>query len=167
MAYEKNSHCGYCGRAFEDPSWPRTCLGCGNRTHRNPLPVAVLIVPADDGPLAVRCGVEPRRGLLALPGGYIGHGESWQAAGAREVFEETGVTVDPATVQDFRVLSAPDGTVLIFGLAERQSAADWPAFEPGREVSERVLLTEPQELAFPLHTRVLGEYFNRHAAGRP
>src|SRR4029078_3947855 len=41
-----HSYCSYCGSAFaaEQP-WPRECAACGNITYRNPLPVAVAVVP--------------------------------------------------------------------------------------------------------------------------
>jgi 8-oxo-dGTP pyrophosphatase MutT (NUDIX family) len=165
---KKNSHCSYCGAAFPDGAgWPRTCGGCGATSYLNPLPVAVLLVPVDGGLLTVRRAIEPRLGELALPGGYISPGESWQHAGAREVLEETGVTVDPAGVVDFRVLSAPDGTVLIFGEARPLSSV--PSLSPNPEVSELVVLGAPAPLAFPLHTQVVNEWFarRRHSESLP
>lgn len=156
----KDTCCSFCGQRYlpEQP-WPRTCAGCGATSYQNPLPVAVLLLPVDGGLLAIRRGIEPRRGELALPGGYIGLGESWQEAGARELREETGIRIDPAGVETFDVLSAPDGTVLVFGLAAPVRAADLPAFTPTDETTERVVIAGPQEMAFPLHTRVVARYF--------
>ena len=157
---KRNSHCGFCGALFDDgQAWPRTCTTCGRTTYLNPLPVAVVVVPIDGGVLAVRRGIEPKRGMLALPGGYIGLGETWQEAGAREVYEETGITIDATHISDIRTLSAPDSTILIFGLAAPMHAADLPAFMPTNETTETVVLSAPQELAFSLHTQVLAEYF--------
>ena len=34
-------------------------------------------------------------GKIALPGGYQMQGETWQQAGAREIFEETGIKINP------------------------------------------------------------------------
>jgi ADP-ribose pyrophosphatase YjhB (NUDIX family) len=159
---KRNSHCSFCGHPFaEDQPWPRSCTNCAQTSYLNPLPVAVVLVPVDDGLLLVRRSIPPRVGMLALPGGYINLGESWQAAGAREVLEETGLAIDPQEICDFRVLSAPDGTVLIFGVAGRRSAADLPAFAPTDEASECVVLRAPEELAFPLHTQVVNEFFAR------
>jgi ADP-ribose pyrophosphatase YjhB (NUDIX family) len=163
MKRPKNAHCSYCGRAFEAAaSWPRTCAGCGETSYVNPLPVAVLLLPVDGALLAVRRAIDPRKGELALPGGFIGAGESWQEAAARELREETGVTVDPAEVEDFRVLSAPDGTVLIFGLARPRPRAALPPFVPSDETAEVCFLTSAAaaaDLAFPLHARIVREYF--------
>ena len=158
----KNSHCSYCGAPFAaGAGWPRTCGACGAISYVNPLPVAVLLVPVDGGLLTIRRAIEPHLGKLALPGGYIGVGESWQQAGAREVLEETGVTVDAAGVVDVRVLSAPDGTVLIFG--EARPLASVPSLSPNPEVSELVVLRAPEPLAFPLHTQIVNEWFARRA----
>lgn len=37
----------------------------------NPVPVAVAIVPFDGKLIGIRRGIEPRKGQVALPGGYI------------------------------------------------------------------------------------------------
>lgn len=156
----RNAHCSYCGHPFEAAQpWPRQCAACQQTSYVNPLPVAVLLVPVDDGLLVVRRSIEPRKGLLALPGGFIGLGETWQAAGAREVWEETGLHLDPAEVQDFCALSAPEGMLLVFGLAAPRTSADLPPFEANPEASERLVLSAPTELAFPLHTEAMQRYF--------
>lgn len=159
---KKNSHCSFCGAAFaEGQSWPRTCQSCSNITYINPVPVSVVLLPVDGGLLTIRRGIEPRKGTLALPGGFINYGESWQQAGARELLEETGITISPNEISVFQVLSAPDGTVLIFGLAQPQTAADLPEFAPTDETSECVIVTKVEPLGFPLHTQVLKEYFSK------
>ncbi len=157
---DRHAHCGPCGARFpEGLAFPRRCAACGHVTYVNPVPVAVLLLPVDDGLLVIRRAIEPRRGQLALPGGFIDFGESWQAAAARELREETGVVVDASEVRDFRVLSAPDGTVLIFGIAPPRRAADLPPFRPSPETAEVAVLRGPAPLAFPLHERVVAEYF--------
>src|SRR5262245_13639738 len=162
MVFKRNSHCSFCGHAFAaDQPWPRICAACEQTSYLNPLPVAVVLLPVDDGLLLVRRSIPPKQGMLALPGGYINLGESWQAAGAREVREEIGVIIDPDEIRDFRVLSAPDGTVLIFGIARSRALADLPAFAATDEASECVVLRAPQELAFDLHQRVVEEFFTR------
>ncbi|WP_089210574.1 NUDIX domain-containing protein [Streptosporangium subroseum] len=156
----RNSHCSFCGQAFiPGQSWPRTCSGCGNTGYLNPLPVAVMVLPVDDGLLVVRRDVEPHRGGLALPGGFIDMGESWQQAAARELREETGVVVDADEVRLFDVLSAPDGTVLIFALGPRTSSAALPPVAPTAETTEWLLIDGPRELAFSLHTQIAAKYF--------
>src|SRR5262249_18523640 len=156
--------CSYCGRAFAPGQpWPRACGRCHHVSYRNPLPVAVVLVPVDRGLLAVRRGIEPGLGKLALPGGYVDFAESWQQAGAREVLEEPGLHLDPREIQDSRVRSSPTrgGILVIFGVAGKRPARDLPPFPPTNETPERVILTAPVELAFPLHTEAVADFFAR------
>ncbi len=153
----KNSHCSYCGAGFgfQQP-WPRTCSNCGNISYVNPLPVAVIVIPTDNGVVLIRRGIAPERGKWALPGGYIHLDETWQQAGAREVWEETGITIAPETIQDHCVRSTPDGALLVFGIAAPLKTADLPRFEPCAEALERALLpAPPADMAFPLHREAL------------
>lgn len=157
----KNAHCSYCGTKFEEGlAFPRNCKHCGNTTYVNPIPVSVALVPIDGGLLAVRRNIEPRKGLLALPGGFIDLGESWQQAAAREVQEETGLLIKHEEIVLFDTLSAPDGTVLVFGLLQTQQKIALPAFEANAETQELQIITQAQELAFPLHTQVIKRYFD-------
>lgn len=123
--------------------------------------MVVVLLPVDEGILCIRRGIEPKRGHLALPGGFHDFGETWQEAGAREVYEETGISLDPAELREWSVLSPPppDALVLIFARARQRVLAELPEFRPTPETTERVIVTTPQELAFPLHTKVLQEYF--------
>ena len=76
--HAKNSHCSYCGEAFPHLPWPRECPACGARSYLNPLPVVVAIVPVGNGLVAVRRNIEPQKGTLTLPGGYLDLKETWQ-----------------------------------------------------------------------------------------
>ncbi len=155
-----NSHCSNCGAPFAlHQTWPRTCAQCGAVTYRNPLPVAVVIVPTDRGVVLIRRGLGPGRGRWALPGGYIEVDETWQEAGSREVFEETGIIINPVMIEGFTVRSAPDGVLLVFGVAAAMRAAELPTFTPRQEASERILATAPPEdMAFPLHRDALESF---------
>jgi ADP-ribose pyrophosphatase YjhB (NUDIX family) len=161
----RNTHCSFCGHAFQpDAPWPRTCDQCGQVSYLNPLPVAVTLVPVDDGLLAVRRGIEPGRGRLALPGDYINLGETWQQACAREVNEETGLIIDPAEIREFAVRSAPDNALLVFGLARPRRQAELPPFRLDAETLECLILKQPEELAFSLHSEAVKEYFDGRRA---
>lgn len=154
---DKHAHCGYCGEAYVDPAWPRVCASCHETTWRNPTPVAVLVVPVGDGVLVIRRNLPPV-GRLALPGGFVDHGESWQAGAARELREEAGLTIEAGAIRHARTVSTPDGaSVLVFGVAPPVS--DLGAWSPNGEVLERLVVTEPIELGFGLHTEVLRAWF--------
>lgn len=160
-AFKKDSHCSYCGQPFTEISaWPRQCEQCHNISFKNPLPVAVVLLPVGDGVLVVRRGVEPRSGMLALPGGYVELDETWQEAAARELFEEAGIEIDPYALQILDVRSGAN-VILIFGLAPAMLHERLPTFIPTEEIIDRVVINHPIELAFPLHTEALLRYFTR------
>jgi ADP-ribose pyrophosphatase YjhB (NUDIX family) len=162
---KRNSHCSFCGQRWGDGEpWPRTCAGCGETSYVNPLPVAVVLVPMDGGLLVVRRGIEPSRGKLALPGGYVNLGETWQEAGAREVLEETGIRVDAASIEDFWTRSGSDGTLLVFGVASAMDARQIEGFSPTAETTELAIIRGPDDLAFPLHTDAARVFFARRRA---
>jgi 8-oxo-dGTP diphosphatase len=158
------SHCSFCGTAYPaGAGWPRVCPGCSQTTWRNPLPVAVALLPvrtaAGTGVVVQRRDIEPGRGLLALPGGFMEHGEDWREALVRELREETGLIGAAGDVRLFAVHSAPSGaTVMIFGALPEQSADDLPASAPTAEATEWLVVTEPTELAFSTHTEVLADF---------
>lgn len=164
---DRYAHCTFCGARFvpEQP-WPRRCGACGETSYQNPTPVAVAVQPVGGGLLVVRRGIPPARDTLALPGGFIEVGETWQHAAARELREEVGLAADPEAVRLYDAISAPDGTLLIFGLFPALSTADeLPPVVPNEEALGWQVLPGPEPLGFDLHTRVANRYFAQVAAG--
>jgi ADP-ribose pyrophosphatase YjhB (NUDIX family) len=163
-------YCCYCGQAHSAPptSWPFKCQGCQREQYRNPTPVAVGLFPivlesGSLGLLTVRRGIPPKIGHLALPGGFINFGESWQQGCARELLEETGLAVDPVRLKLWDVCSVP-ASVLIFAEAPPLTFAQYQAakIDP-LETQELVVLESPQELAFASHTEMAERFFQRNA----
>lgn len=159
-----HSHCPHCGHPYADTrTWPRRCASCGGAAYRNPLPVAVALLPVHaphgTGLLAVRRGIAPALGELALPGGFMEVGETWQEAVTRELAEETGITADPAAVRLADVLSDTEGHLLVFGLLPLRDHAGLPPFVPNTETTAVTLLTAPTPLGFPLHTQAADAWF--------
>ncbi len=167
----QHSHCSYCGTSYATQTpWPRLCAGCGETTWRNPLPVAVVLLPVETsdgghGLVVVRRDIEPARGELCLPGGYIELGESWQEAAVRELDEEAGIGADPAELSLFDVYSVGSGTLVVFGLLPLRHEASLAPLVPNAEASERLVLTGPARIAFPSQTRAVASYFAARSSG--
>lgn len=163
---EPHTHCHRCGYPYEHfraaygpNEWPRTCGACGGTTWRNPVPVVLAIVPTVGGVLAVRRNIEPGKGGLALPGGYIDWGESWAEAASRELREETTIEVPADAFKFFGLATSTseDRKVLIFCLCPQVAMPK--NFQPNSEVTELVALPGPTELVFSRHTEMLAQFF--------
>ena len=159
-----NSFCNFCGTKFSDTThYPRSCANCGAQVWANPIPVAVALVPVGAGLLAVRRGIPPGVGKLALVGGFIEEHESWQVGCAREVREETGVIVDPASCQVLWISSSEPkpNRILIFSVT--QAVDELPAFVANAETQERGVIFGPggldEDFAFSTHIEAAKRYF--------
>ncbi|MGP1457786.1 MAG: NUDIX hydrolase [Treponema sp.] len=86
--------CPSCGantiRYVDCKKW--SCARCGFTLYNNVASaVAVVISDKYGGVLLETRAKEPRKGFLALPGGFTDSGESAEQAAIRECFEETGL----------------------------------------------------------------------------
>ncbi|MGW6689753.1 NUDIX domain-containing protein [Streptomyces sp. NPDC054961] len=162
-AHLKDSHCSSCGALFDSTDWPRTCRSCGAVAYRNPLPVAVALLPVEDelgtGLVVITRSIEPALGGVALPGGFMDFGEDWRASVVRELHEETGILAPAAEVALAAAHTSTAGHLLLFGLLPARPASSLPASVPTDETTGWHVLRGPRELAFPLHTRAADDWF--------
>ena len=156
---QKDSHCSYCGTRFPDNApWPRICGRCGRHSYLNPIPVAVVLQPVGDGLVVIRRNIEPQKGTLTLPGGYIDLGETWQEAARRELKEETDIDAGGGEIRLYDVQNGLDNTLVIFGLAPPLPREVVKPFSSS-ETQEVVVIDRPIELGFVMHTRVVERFF--------
>lgn len=162
-----HAHCHFCGAKHESEEWPRVCGACHGTTWRNPIPIAVVLVPVGEGLLVGKRGIEPGIGKWAHTAGYMELGESWQESASRELLEETGVSV-PATLIKFHALKmSGTGNLLVFCMTPPLVPEVFAGFTPNDEVTELKVITEPMELAFETHTEMADRYFEMKAATNP
>ena len=128
-------------------------------SYSNTPTVVVVRVPLRGGLLMIRRALPgDGQGKLALPGGYQMLGQTWREAGAREVLEETGVVVEAATLRLLAVDTTPDlKQNLLF--CESPPVTHAGDFHHDGEVLEVLVIHEPVETAFALHTAVVADFF--------
>ena len=73
-----------------------------NENHSNLKQSVAGIVIKEDKFLLVRHTYGAGKGKLIIPGGFVNRGETPQEAITREIFEETGITVNPKEVVGIR-----------------------------------------------------------------
>lgn len=133
--------------------------------YNSPNPVAVAIIQVEDGDqikiLAVRRGIMPKIGELALPGGFVDQMEESNLAAVRETLEETGLVT---YAEDYSVVGTPrithnNNMLIFFKNKNIYPNSIMETLKLNSEVTQFVLIDSTIPLAFPLHEEVVKEYF--------
>ena len=138
------------------------CSECDTIHYENPKPTATLICPRNNEILLVKRAVDPGKGLLGLPGGFIEKGESPEVAAKRELKEETGLNGSAVKVlgvcSHFNTMF---GDILLIGI--EVEVKDWSTMEAGDDAEEAALfsLNNLPSLAFPCHEKIVNMYRKR------
>ncbi len=94
---EEPKYCPRCGAKLEKKlvgdKIRYVCPKCGYVFYLNPVVAAGALVEVDGKVALVKRGVEPGKGLWALPSGYVEADETAEDAAARETREEIGLEV--------------------------------------------------------------------------
>lgn len=103
MVNYRAEYCPYCGDALETTRFEGRerayCSACDRIVWHNPVPTAGVTVVDGDRLLLVERDVDPGAGEWMVPGGHLEVDEHPHVAAARELEEETGLTVDPASLR--------------------------------------------------------------------
>lgn len=157
-----------------------------DKQFKNPTPVAVAIIPVQTQveytfngltisvpiQLAVyaRRNIEPKLGMLALPGGFVNEMERLETGGKREVKEETGLEITEDEFQLFRSEITPNNRNLIFGITPtrtldvlKELEENWKNDETIRSETQGFVIAglNVPDAAFPLHQKALGKYLDK------
>jgi 8-oxo-dGTP diphosphatase len=134
-----------------------TCPACGYVAYNNPAPaVGAVILNGDREVLLVRRKFEPNKGGWSLPAGFMEFGERQVDSLAREVLEETGLTMTSASL-----ICVEDGSedprthaLLIAFLVHEWSGEPVPG-DDADAVGWFPMDRPPENMAWRSHTRVL------------
>ncbi len=133
----------------------------GSPIFDNTATVVSVLVRDGHRLIAVERNNEPGRGLIGLPGGYHMRGETWQQAGARELWEETGYILDPDFLRLISIETDEYGNNLVICEAMVEPEKD-PDHELPDEVKSVMLLSTPGSFkdrwAFPRHHAAADRY---------
>lgn len=111
--------------------------------------VGVGAITFKDGKvLLVKRGIEPSRGLWAIPGGTLKLGETLQECAAREILEETGITINVGDcVYVFDFIERDDQRKIKFHYVIVDFAADYLSGEAkGADDAEDARWFSPEDL---------------------
>lgn len=132
MVSQDPSHCPACGTPLStvrlEERTRNYCDACDEPVYRNPKPAAgVLVVDGDSVLLVSR--TNPPAGVWSLPAGFLEVDEPPRAAAARELAEETGLTVPSAALTLFDTAfvdrdDAPTVLVVIYAVDRRETNGD-------------------------------------------
>lgn len=156
----KYKYCPECGSELSDKKIEgrkrKYCGKCGWINYLNPVPATASLLREKDKVLLVRRGIEPCRGKLALPGGYIELGESPETAALRELKEETGIEGEIEKLIGVYPQESPHyGTVLVVGYLIRRIGGK---LSPGSDVtSAEFTHPEVDSIAFESQRLMLKE----------
>ncbi len=110
---EQHEYCFICRGELEIKDFNYSqCKSCGYRNYINPAPTTGAILTNNSGEiLLVERAVEPGKGLLDTPGGFIDIGENAEDGLDRELKEELGIEI-----KDLKYFGSFPGTYIFDGI---------------------------------------------------
>lgn len=134
------------------------CIACEFVHWDNPKPVTATLVPTESGLVLVKRKFEPFVDDWCLPGGFIEARESPEESAVREVYEETGLTVEISRLLGAYSPGKGINVIILFYLAKSATGA----MNPGDDASDvRAFLQHelPPNICFDLHRMYVKRFF--------
>ena len=159
--------CEKCGNKLEN----KKCLNCGFQKFENPIPVAVALIPVIKDKksflLGVKRGINPKKGEMALPGGFIEIEEILDGL-IREVQEECGITISlPENASPLMLKSSHPvpNRILAFYKTNSVNFDEVNFLFKTPETLELSLISTDTPLAFSLHEDARDLFFLNNLRG--
>lgn len=134
------------------------CVSCDFVHWDNPKPVTATLVSKDGGIVLVKRKFEPFVGDWCLPGGFIEGFELPAESAAREVFEETGLTIHDPQLIGADAPGRAINVVILFYKADKVTG-EMVAGDDASEVASFKQDELPANIAFELHRRMISKFF--------
>lgn len=142
------------------------CTACGFIHYQNPKILVSCIVSWGDKVLWMQRAQPPRQGLWSIPSGFMERGETLQEAAARELYEECGVRIDPASLALY-ILGSITATSEVYAVF--RGTLERPDHGIGPEALAVDWFTEEdapwQEFAFPEVEEPMRRYYRDLRSG--
>jgi len=142
----------------------RACCSTCDFVHwENPKLASVVIVPVDGSIVLTKRCEPPAVGSWCLPGGFVEPMEPPEVAAAREVLEETGLSVE---IDKLLAAQAVDGSniVVLYYLARPLDVVTLKPADDADEARVFSLSDLPEAIAFAHDRQMIGEWFASQAA---
>jgi 8-oxo-dGTP diphosphatase len=154
-------YCPLCGtplvREREGTRVRMKCSSCEFVQYRNPAPAVGVVIVEDDRVLLAKRRFDPFKGLWVIPSGFIEYDEDARTTGAREAFEETGLSVE---IEDLYSVEScfddPRGNALLVLYRARITGGEPTAGDDAEDVRFFPLNDLPP-IAFEAHRTALGK----------
>jgi 8-oxo-dGTP diphosphatase len=143
------------------------CPSCAFVFWNNPIVVGVALIPSEDGAsiVMVERGVEPKKGMWCLPGGFAEPFEHPEQTAKREAGEE--VKLEIVIDRLLAIRTAPGGNqVLVFYLAKPTSKLPTRGSDATKAQFVR-LDALPDNIAFTTHIEVIEAWKQAWLAAQP
>jgi NAD+ diphosphatase len=152
----RHGFCSACGQpsAASEGGWKRTCPACGAEHFPRTDPVTIMLPAYRDQALLGRQATWPK-GRFSCLAGFMEPGESIEAACAREVKEEAGLTVVSVRYHSSQPWPFPSNLMigLIAEVSDQQATPDQTELEEvrwfGRQELRALLAGEVEGLGVP------------------
>ena len=112
--------------------------------------VGALVYDEEQRLLVVRRANDPGRGLWSIPGGRVEPGEDDSTAVAREVAEETGLTVEVGPMVGEVEREGPKGQLYV--IRDYEATAVGGTLRPGDDAADARFVTRSEFLTLPTTT---------------